>query len=52
MKLLCITGRRCVLNRTNPGFHFNLGIALGKEGNLKAAIEHFREAIISEGLII
>ena len=29
----------------NSHFHFNLGIALAKKGELKEAIEHFRTAV-------
>ena len=33
------------IDSNNPGTHFNLGIALAKKGELKEAIEHFRQAI-------
>jgi len=33
------------IDSNNPGTHFNLGIALAKKGEIKEAIENFRQAV-------
>jgi len=34
-----------IIEPDNYGYHFNLGLVLAKNGNLKEAVEHFRQAV-------